>query len=89
MNRQLIYKIIITQDPETGFFVAEVPSLSPCITFGETVQEALAMAHEAIEGVVESRIANGYDLPDDVQKVNTQRSPIEMFISYDLPVTTA
>ena len=90
----MLYKIIITKDDETGNYIAEVPTLSPCITFGETVEEAMAMAQEAIEAVVESRKENGYDLPDDSLVVSAFRSPIETFVSYqtnkaDLSLQTA
>ena len=34
-----LYKVVITKDEETGYFVAEVPSLAPCITFGDIIEE--------------------------------------------------
>jgi antitoxin HicB len=63
--KQRLYKVNITKDEEEGFFVAEVPTLSPCITYGETLEEAIEMIKEAIEAVVESRLENGYPVPDD------------------------
>ena len=64
-----LYKIVITQDPDDGRFIAEVPTLEPCVTWGETLEEALDMAKEAIEGVLESREANGYPIEDDTQEL--------------------
>ena len=63
--KQRLYKVNITKDPEQGYFVAEVPTLSPCITYGEIFEEAIKMVKEAIEAVVESRLENGYAVPDD------------------------
>lgn len=40
-----------------------VPSLPGCLTFGRTVEEALAMAKEAIEGFVACMIARGEKVP--------------------------
>lgn len=59
------FKINISKDQETGYFMAEVPLLAPCITFGDTIEEAIAMAEEAIDAVIESRLENGYDIPTD------------------------
>lgn len=42
------YKIIIEPDDPSGYFVS-VPALSGCYTQGETVEEAIKMAKEAIE----------------------------------------
>ncbi len=40
-----------------------VPSLPGCLTFGHTVEEALEMAKEAIEGFIECMIARGEEVP--------------------------
>jgi hypothetical protein len=46
--RTLRYKILIR--PETdGTYTVIVPSLPGCLTFGDTIEEALEMAKEAIE----------------------------------------
>ena len=50
MNRT--YKIILRKEEEGGYTVF-VPSLPGCITYGETVDEAIAMAKEAIELYIE------------------------------------
>ncbi len=48
----LTYRVLLNEGPEGGFTVS-VPSLPGCITFGDTLDEALAMAKEAIEGYIE------------------------------------
>ena len=81
-NIHRLYKITISQDKENGLWVAEVPALSPCITYGETMQEAMEMIKEAMEAVIESRIANGYDIPDDVLEYENKRTPFEVTMPY-------
>jgi antitoxin HicB len=72
--KQRLYKVSITKDEEEGYFVAEVPTLSPCITYGETIEEAIEMVKEAIEAVVESRLENGYPVPDDNFELEHQKT---------------
>ena len=40
-----------------------VPSLPGCLTFGRTVDEARALAKEAIEGFIACMIARGEEVP--------------------------
>jgi predicted RNase H-like HicB family nuclease len=43
-----VFKVLLIEDPEGGFSV-EVPELPGCFTEGDTFEEALANAKEAIE----------------------------------------
>lgn len=67
-----LYKVVITHDADDGICIAEVPTLSPCVTYGETLEEAIDMVKEAIEGVIESREANGYPVPDDTEELRVE-----------------
>jgi len=58
------YKIHLHKEPEGGFTVT-VPALPGCITYGDDVDEAMAMAKEAIELYVEELRDRGEDVPDD------------------------
>ena len=58
-------QVILIPD-ETGGYVVEVPSLPGCYSQGETVEEALANIHEAIELHVEDMLACGEEIPPDV-----------------------
>ena len=50
-------------DPdETGFWV-EVPALPGCVTQGETYEEAITNAEEAIEGFLEALAKAGQPIP--------------------------
>lgn len=42
-----------------------VPSLPGCVTYGDTVDEAIAMVKEAIELYLESLREHGEDIPTD------------------------
>ena len=62
MNRT--YRINLRKEEEGGYTVF-VPSLSGCITYGETVDEAIDMAKEAIELYIEELQDRGESIPDD------------------------
>lgn len=52
------YRILLRKEPEGGYTVT-VPSLPGCMTYGETVEEAVKMAPEAIEVYLESLKEHG------------------------------
>lgn len=60
----LNYRILLRKEPEGGYTVI-VPSLPGCVTFGSTIDEAIAMAKEAIELFLESLRAHGEDIPTE------------------------
>ena len=60
--RTLSYKIILRKEPEGGYTVL-VPALPGCITYGKTVEEAIEMARDAINGYIESLIEDGEAIP--------------------------
>jgi antitoxin HicB len=49
----LNYRILLREENEGGYTVL-VPSLPGCVTYGETMDEAIQMAKEAIELYLES-----------------------------------
>lgn len=60
----LSYRILLRKEPEEGYTVI-VPSLPGCVTYGETIEEAIAMAREAIELYLESLREHGEDFPTE------------------------
>ena len=56
---------IVLQPAEEGGYVVKVPALPEVGTQGDTRDEALANAREAIEVAVEVRIAAGEPVPAD------------------------
>jgi antitoxin HicB len=63
-----MFKIILNPGPEGGFTVI-VPSLPGCVTYGETIDEAMKMASEAISLYLEDLEANGEEIPNDVNSL--------------------
>ena len=57
------YKIFLSKEDEGGYVVT-VPALPGCITQGDTIDEALAMAKEAIELYVEELQSRGEPIPE-------------------------
>ncbi|MBU2524644.1 type II toxin-antitoxin system HicB family antitoxin [Patescibacteria group bacterium] len=47
------YNIVLRPEPEAGFTVL-VPSLPGCITYGKDIEEAKAMAQDAIQVYIET-----------------------------------
>ncbi|MFZ3086239.1 MAG: type II toxin-antitoxin system HicB family antitoxin [Candidatus Hydromicrobium sp.] len=72
----LNYKILLRKEPEGGFTVF-TPSLPGCITYGDTLDEAIEKAKEAIELYIESLKAHGEEIPTE-----------ENILEYTLSVNT-
>ncbi len=60
--KTLHYKVLLRKEDD-GTYTVIVPSLPGCLTFGRTVEEALEMAEEAIEGFIACMIARGEEEP--------------------------
>jgi predicted RNase H-like HicB family nuclease len=58
------FRIVLRKEPE-GAYTALVPSLPGCITWGDTVEQALEMAKEAITGYIAVLQEEGEPVPDD------------------------
>jgi antitoxin HicB len=58
------YKIHLHKEAEGGFMVT-VPALPGCITQGDDIDEAVAMAREAIQLYIEELKDRGEVIPDD------------------------
>ena len=50
----LKYHVIVEKDPEDDVYIASVPTLPGCNTFGKTAKEAVEMAKEAAKAYVET-----------------------------------
>ena len=62
--KTLNYRIRLEKEEEGGYTVI-VPALTGCVTFGGTIEEAIDMAREAIEGYIETLIDLGKEVPTD------------------------
>jgi predicted RNase H-like HicB family nuclease len=63
---------------EEGGYLVRVPALPEVVTGGDTVDEALAMAKEAIELVLESRAERGEDIPEEVGKAQVREVTVSV-----------
>jgi antitoxin HicB len=62
-------QVILIPDRESGGYIVEVPSLPGCYSQGDTYDEAIANIREAIDLHIESLIAHGEEVPEDVQPI--------------------
>jgi antitoxin HicB len=71
VNETRTYTVIL-EPAEEGGFVVHVPALPEVVTEGDTEEEALAMAKDAIELVLESRRELGEQIPVEVGKAKVR-----------------
>ncbi len=69
------YRILLRKETEGGYTVT-VPILPGCVTYGDTLDHAIAMAEEAIEIYIESLIADGEEVP-------TEQNTFEYMLAVD------
>ena len=62
--KALNYRLILIPESEGGYTV-KVPAIRGCITYGETVNEAIEMAKDAIEGCLAVLQEEGQPIPPD------------------------
>jgi len=62
--RVLNYRVLLHKEQEGGFTVIAT-ALPECVTYGGTLEEAVARAREAIELYLDSLIAEGEEIPPD------------------------
>lgn len=75
-SRDHHFNIYLRPDPEGGYTVI-VPSLQGCVTYGKTVDEARAMAGDAISAYLASMADHGESVVADTDALLT---------SVDIPV---
>ncbi|MGZ3687305.1 MAG: type II toxin-antitoxin system HicB family antitoxin [Bdellovibrionota bacterium] len=59
----LKYRIEINWSAEDEAYIVRVPELPGCITHGDTPEQALKMAHVAVEGYLETLKRRGLPVP--------------------------
>jgi antitoxin HicB len=59
------YTIILHPDPDEGGYTVTVPALPGVVTQGETLEEAIAMARDAIRLHVAALRADGEPVPEE------------------------
>ncbi len=80
------YTVILDRDLEEGGYTVTVPALPGCVTEGDTVEESLAMAREAIAGYLESLAMLGKNLVPDIQEVQLAVENTDEILIYKVDV---
>lgn len=62
------YTIILEPDEEDGGYTVLVPALPGCVTQGDSVEECIERAQEAIAGYIESLQAAGEPVPEEIER---------------------
>lgn len=73
MEAELTFRIVLRPEPEGGFTVS-VPSLPGCITHGDTIDDALRMAEDAIRAYIASMKKHGEHVIDDSKTLESMLS---------------
>ena len=63
--REHRYTIILEPDADEGGYTVTVPSLPGVVTQGESLEEAIAMAQDAIRCHIEGLLADGEPVPEE------------------------
>ena len=79
------YTVLLTSEPDGSAYNVTVPALPGCFTYGETIEEAIEMAKDAIAGFVAALADRGEPVPEDkgdlvglvLSEDNRGGSPIE------------
>ena len=77
MSASRTYSIVLEPLQEGGFLV-HVPALPEVVTGGDTEDEAMAMAKDAIEMVLASRAERGEEIPEEVAKVRLRELTVSL-----------
>jgi antitoxin HicB len=73
MEAKLTFRIVLRPEPEGGYTVI-VPTLQGCITHGETIEDALKMAEDAIRAYIASMKKHGEEVIDDSKTLESMLS---------------
>lgn len=63
----LPYSIVLTPDTEDGGWLAEIPELPGCLTFGDTQMEVLELIEDAKLTWIAGRLELGLPVPEPVR----------------------
>lgn len=64
---------VVFEPASEGGYIASVPALPGLVTEGDTLEEARAMAKDAIKGYLESLIKHGEEIPIESGLANVER----------------
>lgn len=67
-QKEYAYTIILEPDEEEGGYTVTVPTLPGCVTQGDTLEEAIAMAKDAIQLYLRSLTDDGEPIPEERER---------------------
>jgi antitoxin HicB len=70
-RREYAYSILLEPDPSEGGYTVTVPALPGVVTQGASIEQAIAMAKEAIQCHIEGLLADGEPVPEERQHPQT------------------
>jgi predicted RNase H-like HicB family nuclease len=73
----LTYTIVLTPEPEDGGYSVAVPLLPGCVTQGETVEECVENARDAIATFLATLQGSGEDIPTESEPVRALTVTVE------------
>jgi len=65
------YTIVLIPEPEEGGYSVLVPALPGCVTQADTVEDAIAMAEDAITGWIAVAEKHGETVPEERESPRT------------------
>lgn len=71
---------VLFEPAEEGGFVVTCPALPGLVTQGETIEEARAMAEDAIRGYLESVMKDGLPIPADMPPAEPIRERVRVIL---------
>ena len=77
-EREYAYTVLLDPDPDEGGYTVTVPALPGVVTQGETLEEAIANAREAIRCHIEGLLADGEPVPEERARPQTITVPVRL-----------
>ena len=71
------YTVVLSREPDGSAWNVVVPALPGCFTWGATVDEALAMAREAITVHLDGEAAADFPIPEEEVVATVVLDPAE------------
>lgn len=69
INEEIMAKFLVYLEvAEEGGYIVSCPQLPGCVTQGETIEEALAMIKDAIQGYITSLQKHGEPVPPSLEE---------------------
>jgi predicted RNase H-like HicB family nuclease len=78
IKKQILNYTVFLEPAEEGGYIVYVPALPGCTTQGETVEEALDMAKDAIQGYLEVLKELGEEIPKEKENIIISKVELEV-----------